>query len=211
FRYKNKDEDPQKIGKELQVQGVLTGRITRRGDEVAVETDLVNVADGSQLWGQRYTRQLSDVAALQNQIVSDLTGKLRTQVTHQETEKMSLGTTTNSEAYELYLKGRFYWNQRTKENLKRSVDCFQQAIAIDPNYALAYVGLAEVYIVSSGYGALQAKEADPLAEIAAKRALELAPNLGAAHSAMGSVYSARHDWTGADREFQQALSLDPKN
>src|SRR5208282_6403149 len=84
-------------------------------------------------------------------------------------------------------------------------------IAIDPNYALAYVGLAEVYIVSSGYGALQAKEADPLAEIAAKRALELAPNLGAAHSAMGSVYSARHDWTGADREFQQALSLDPKN
>ena len=211
FRYKNKDNDPQRIGKELQVQGVLTGRITRRGDEVAVETDLVNVSDGSQIWGQRYTRKLSDVAALQNEIVSDLSGKLRTQVTHQEKERMTVGTTTNSEAYQLYLKGRFYWNQRTKENLQRSIDSFQQAIALDPNYALAYVGLAHVYEVASGVGAFESKQAVPLAEKAAKRALELAPNLGAAHSAMGSVYAAHYDWAASDREFQQAQGLDPKD
>lgn len=175
FRYKNKDEDPQEIGKELQVQGVPTGRITRRGDEVAAETDLVNVSDGSQIWGQRYTRKISDVAALQNEIASDLSARLRTQVTHQEKELMTMGTTANSEAYQLYLKGRFYWNQRTKENLRRSIDCFQQAISLDPNYALAYVGLADAYAVSSGYGAFETKEAAPLAEALVKRALELAP------------------------------------
>ena len=211
FRYKNKEDDPQQIGKELQVQGVLTGRITRRGDEIAVQTDLMNVSDGSQIWGERYTRNSSDVAALQNEIVSDMMGKLQTQVTHQEKELMSLGTTTNSEAYELYLKGRFYWNQRTRENVRRSIDCFQQAIAIDPNYALAYVGLSDAYTVASGYGTLQAKEAVPLAETAAKRALELAPNLGVAHGAMGSVYAAHYDWDGAEREFKQAMSLDPKD
>lgn len=210
FRYKNKDEDPQKIGKELQVQGVLTGRITRRGDEVAVETDLVNVSDGSQIWGQRYTRKISDVAALQNEIASDLSARLRTQVTHQEKELMTMGTTAKSEAYQLYLKGRFYWNQRTKENLRRSIDCFQQAISLDPNYAMAYVGLADAYAVSSGYGAFETKEAAPLAE-AAKRALELAPNLGTAHAAMGSVNAEHRDWAGANREFQLAITLDPKD
>jgi TolB-like protein/Tfp pilus assembly protein PilF/tRNA A-37 threonylcarbamoyl transferase component Bud32 len=211
FRFKNKDDDPQKIGKDLQVQGVLTGRITRRGDELAVETDLVNVSDGSQMWGQRYTRKISDVAALQNDIVSDLSGKLRTRVTHREKEQMNQGTTANSEAYQLYLKGRFYWNQRTRENLLRSIDSFRQAIALDPNYALAYAGLANAYEVASGYSALESKEAEPLAEAAAKRALELAPDLGAAHAAMGSVHAAHRDWDGANREFQQALHLDPKD
>ncbi len=211
FRFKNKEDDPQKIGKDLEVQGVLTGRITRRGDELAVETDLLNVSDGSQMWGQRYTRKISDVAALQNDIVSDLSGKLRTQVTHQEKEMMSLGTTTNSEAYQLYLKGRFYWNQRTRENLARSIESFQQAIALDPNYALAYAGLANAYEVASGYHAMESRQSEPLAEAAAKRALELAPDLGAAHAAMGFVFAAHRDWAGADREFQQALRLDPKD
>jgi serine/threonine protein kinase/Tfp pilus assembly protein PilF len=211
FRYKNKDDDPQRIGKELQVQGVLTGRITRRGDEVAVETDLVKVSDGSQMWGQRYTRKMSDVAALQNEIIADLSSKLQTQVTRQEKQLMSLGTTTNSEAYQLYLTGRFYWNQRTRENIQRSIECFQQAIALDPSYALAYVGLANAYEVASGYRTMESKQSIPLAQAAAKRALELAPELGAAHAAMGAVLAAHYDWTGADREYQQALRLDPKD
>jgi eukaryotic-like serine/threonine-protein kinase len=211
LRFRNKDEDPQKIGKELQVQGVMTGRITQHGDEIAIQTDLVNVSDGTQIWGQRYTRKMSDVAALQNEIVTDLTGKLRTQITHEEKEAMSLGATTNSEAYQLYLKGRFYWNQRTKENILRSIDSFKQAIALDPKYALAYVGLADAYVVSSGYSALASKESIPLAETAAKRALELQPNLGVAHAVMGVVDGARHDWPAANREFEQALTLDPKD
>ena len=211
LRFKNKDEDPQKIGKELQVEGVVSGRITQHGDEIAVETDLVNVADGTQMWGQRYTRKLSDVAALQTEITSDLAGKLRTQVTHQDKELIALGTTTNSQAYQLYLKGRFYWNLRSKENILRSIDSFKQAIALDPKYALAYSGLAVAYNVSSGFGVMQSKEATPLAEAAAGRALELDPNLGSAHAAMGNVFAARYNWPAAEREFQQGLTLDPKD
>jgi eukaryotic-like serine/threonine-protein kinase len=211
LRFRNKDEDPQKIGKELQVQGVMTGRITQHGDEIAVETDLVNVSDGTQIWGQRYTRKMSGVAALQNEIVYDLTAKLRTQITHEEKQAMSLGATTNSEAYQLYLKGRFYWNQRSKENILRSIDSFKQAIALDPKYALAYVGLADSYAVASGYSALQSKESIPLAETAARRAVELQPNLGVAHAAVAFVDAARHDWPAANRESQQALTLDPND
>nr|HEV7954773.1 protein kinase [Candidatus Acidoferrales bacterium] len=155
LRFKNNNnDDPQKIGKDLDVQGVLTGRVTQHGDEIAVETDLVRVSDGSQVWGQRYTRKMSDLAALQNVIVGDLTGKLQTQLTHQEKEMMFLGTTTDSDAYKLYLKGRFYWNQRTREYLQQSIDSYKQAIALDPKYALAYVGLADAYTVASGFGTL---------------------------------------------------------
>ena len=211
LRFKNNNEDPQKIGKDLGVQGVLSGRITQHGDEIAVETDLVKVSDGSQMWGQRYVRKMSDLAALQNAIVSDLTGKLQTQLTHQQKELMSMGTTTNSEAYKLYLRGRFYWNQRTREYLQQSIDCYKQAIALDPNYAVAYVGLADAYTVASGFGTLQSKEAIPLTEDAAQHALDLAPNLGGAHAAMGYVDAARYDWTAAEREYVKAKSLDPTN
>lgn len=211
LRFKNNNGDPQKIGKDLNVQGVLSGRITQHGDEISVETDLVRASDGSQMWGQRYVRKTSDLAALQNAIVSDLTGKLQTQLTNQQKELMSLGTTTNSEAYKLYLRGRFYWNQRTREYLQQSIDCYKQAIALDPNYALAYVGLADAYTVASGFGTLQSKEAIPLTEAAAQHALDLTPNLGGAHAAMGYVYAARYDWAAAEREYLKAKSLDPTN
>ena len=210
FRFKGKEDDPQHIGKELQVQGVLSGRITRHGDEMAFDTELVNVADGTQIWGQRYTRKMSEVAALQGDVVNDLSAKLKARTTPVEKEHMAVGTTSNSDAYQFYLKGRFYWNQRTKENLKRSIDAFHQAIAIDPNYALAYVGLANVYYVSSGYGAFQSKESIPLAEASAKRALELAPNLGEAHAALASALGAYHDWVSAEREYRRAIELDSK-
>lgn len=211
LRFKNNNDDLQKVGKDLGVQGVLTGRVTQHGDEIAIETDLVRVSDGSQMWGQRYTRKMSDLAALQNAIVGDLTGKLQTQITHQEKELMSLGTTTDSDAYKLYLRGRFYWNQRTREYLQQSIDCFKQAIALDPQYALAYVGLADAYTVASGFGTLQSTEAIPLAEAAAQKALELTPNLGGAHAAMGYVYAARYDWPAAEREYLKAEGLDATN
>jgi tetratricopeptide (TPR) repeat protein len=151
---------------------------------------------------------MSDLAALQNAIVGDLTGKLQTQLTHQEKEMMSLGTTTDSDAYKLYLKGRFYWNQRTREYLQQSIDCYKQAIALDPKYALAYVGLANAYTVAAGFGTLESTDAIPLTEAAAQKALELAPNLGGAHAAMGYVYAARYDWPAAEREYLKAESLD---
>jgi tetratricopeptide (TPR) repeat protein len=121
---------------------------------------------------------------------------------------MFLGTTTDSDAYKLYLKGRFYWNQRTREYLQQSIDSYKQAIALDPKYALAYVGLADAYTVASGFGTLQSTDAIPLTEAAAQKALELAPNLGGAHAAMGYVYAARYDWPAAEREYLKAESLD---
>jgi len=211
FRFKGKEDDPQRIGKELQVAGVLTGRMTRRGDDMALEAELVKVSDGSQVWGQRYVRPMAQVAALQQEVVSALSSKLRAQLTQVEKERMTLGATANSEAYQFYLEGRFHWNQRNKENLKRAVDCFQRAIEKDPKYALAYVGLAETYFVSSGYGGRTSKEAIPLAEAAAKRALELAPELGAAHAALAGAMAGRWDWTGAEQEFKRALELDPND
>ena len=211
FRYKNKEEDPQRLGKELQVAGVLTGRITRHNDEMAFEADLLNVSDGSQIWGKRYVRSMAQISALQEEVVNDLSAKLRTQLTPTEENRMALGGTKNSEAYQLYLQGRFYWNQRNKENLQRSMDSFKRTIAADPNYALAYVGLADAYFVSSGYGAMQSKESIPLSEAAARRALELAPNLGSAHTALANSLYGHRDWAGAEREFKRAIDLDPND
>jgi TolB-like protein len=210
FRFKNKEDDPQRIGKDLQVQGVLNGRITRQGDAIAFDTELVSVADGTQIWGRRYSRKMSDVAALHDDVVSDLSAKLSARMTSDAKQHLALGTTTNSDAYQLYLKGHFYWNQRTRDNLKRSVEAFQQAIALDPNYALAYAGLADAYSVSSGYGAMNSKESVPLAQAAARHALELAPNLGQAHAALAGVLAAHHDWINCEREYQRAIELDPK-
>jgi tetratricopeptide (TPR) repeat protein len=195
----------------LQVQGVLTGRMTRNGDQMAFEADLVNVSDGSQIWGQRYVRPMTQVAALQEEVVTDLSAKLRAKMTQVEKDRITLGATADSEAYQLYLQGRFYWNQRNKENLKRAINSFQRAIEKDPKYALAYAGLSETYYVSSGYGLLQSKESIPLAEAAAQQALKLAPNLGAAHTAMGAVRESFRDWAGAEREFKRAIELDPND
>jgi len=143
FRYKGKDTNAQTIGKELNVQAILNGRVIQRGDQLDLNVELVDAATENVLWSHQYNRQQSDLVALQSEIARDVSGKLKSQLSRAEVAKVEKNYTSNTEAYQLYLKGKFYWNKRTGESLKQAVDSYQQAIEKDPSFALAYSGLAE--------------------------------------------------------------------
>jgi serine/threonine protein kinase/Tfp pilus assembly protein PilF len=208
FRYKGKEEDPRQIGKNLDVEAVLTGRVTQRADELMVQADLVNVSDGTEIWGQRYSRKMADVSVVQGEIATDISGELGRRLTGEE-QSLTHGGTKNPKAYQLYLRARFHWNKRTPNDLRKSIEYFQQAIQSDPGYALAHLGLAEAYAVGSGYGVLGPRDAVSRAESAATKALELDPNLGEAHSVLADIKSAQFDWQGAEKEFRRTMKLAP--
>jgi len=207
FRHKGSTEDPRKIGRDLDAQAVLAGRVTRRGEEIAVQVDLIRVADGTQLWGERYVRDLDSLSTLQDDVALALVRQLRPG----DAGRTAAATAVDPDAYQLYLKGRFHWNRRTREDITRSIEYFRQAIEKDPGYALAHLGLADAYNVASGYQVLPSKESIPLAGAAARRALELDPGIGAAHAVLGSTLTSRYDWAGAEREFRRAIELSPKS
>jgi len=209
FRFKGKQEDLRQIGQALNVQAVLTGNLKQRGDEINIQADLVRVSDGSQIWGEQYTRKLADAAGLQGEIARDISMKLRSRLTGEQAKTLASASTGSSEAYEFYLKGRFHWNKRTDQDLRKSIDYFQQAIQKDPGYALAYVGLADAYWVSTGYGVYTSAEAIPKAEAAATRALQLAPDLAEGHSSYALLRSAQRRWREAEDEFRRAIELKP--
>jgi eukaryotic-like serine/threonine-protein kinase len=208
FRFKGSEDDPREIGRGLNVEAVLTGHFTQRGDEVVLQADLVNVQDGSQLWGQRYVRRMAGFAGLQGDLARDLTARLRPAA---QQEQAVRAETQDSEAYQLYLRGRHHWNRRTLEDLRLATDYFQQAILRDPNYALAYAGLAATYAVGPGYGLLASREAAERAEVAARRALELDPDLPQALVILGQVQAQRYDWVAAERTLSRALQLSPND
>jgi len=209
FHFKGKQDDPRQVGQALNVQAVLTGSLKQRGDEINIQADLVRVSDGSQIWGEQYTRKLADVSSLQGEIARDISAKLRSRLTGEQAKTLASSSTGNSEAYELYLKGRFHWNKRTEEDIRKSIDYFQQAIDKDPTYALAYVGLADAYGVSTGYGVYTSLEALPKAQEAATRALQLAPDLAEAHSSYAYVLAGQRRWTESEKEFKRAIELKP--
>src|SRR5208282_4849188 len=152
FRYKGKDIDVQKIGKELTVDALLTGRVVQHGDTIQVSADLTNVQDNTEIWGEQYERKATDIIALQQQIAGDIAGKLRSTMSGAERQQATRQGTQNAEAYQLYVKGRYYWNKRTNADIKTAISCFNQAIDKDPSYALAYAGLADSYSVLPNYG-----------------------------------------------------------
>ncbi len=210
FRYKAKEVDPIKVGRELKVGAVITGRVTHRGDGLIIRADLVDVSNGSQLWGEQYNRKLTDILAVQEDIAKEISDKLRLRLSGDEQKRLAKRFTENTEAYQLYLKGRYHWNRRTGESLKKSIDFFEQAIEKDPNYALAYTGLADAYNVISPYAALPPKEVFPKAKAAATRAVALDDTLAEAHTSLAYVEAAYdRDWPGAEREFKRALDLNP--
>ena len=171
FRFKGKEDDPQQIGKMLQVNAVLTGRVVQHEDHVAVEADLVNTADGTELWGSHYDRTMANITDVQADITRDISSRLRIQLSGNEQRRMGAGT-ANPEAYRLYLEGRQLWYGRTPEGLKKSIDLFQQAIAADPNYALAYAGLADTYNIGPSYNiGITSKQGQLLADEATRKAL----------------------------------------
>jgi eukaryotic-like serine/threonine-protein kinase len=212
FRFKGKDEDPQKIGQQLQVSAVLIGRITQHGDDVAVQADLVNTSDGTELWGSHYERGSADITQLQGDIARDISKRLRVQLSGEKQQRVGSAGTANPEAYRLYLEGRQLWYGRTTEGLKKSIDLFQQAIAADPNYALAYAGLGETYNVIPSYRAgITSQQAALLAEAATRKALELDDSLPEAHLARAGFLTFSWRWREADQEFRRAIELDPNN
>ena len=211
FRFKGKDDDPRQIGENLKVAAVLTGRMTQRGDDVTIQADLIDVATNAQIWGEHYIRKMGDVSSLQGEIARDISSKLRSKMTGEEQHRMSSGTTANAEAYQLYLKGRYHWGKRGNEDVSKSIELFKQAVATDPGYAQAYAGLADAYFVSSGYGVLKSKQSIPLGEAAAKRALELVPNLAEGHSALANSFAAEWKWRDSEREFKRAIELNPSS
>ncbi|MBD0294124.1 MAG: hypothetical protein ICV84_02830, partial [Flavisolibacter sp.] len=145
FRYKGKEKDPQTIGKELNVQAVLNGRVVQRGDSLILYLELVDAATNNQIWGDEYNRKSADLIEMQSEVARDVTGKLQIKLSGAEKQKLAKNYTANAEAYQLYLKGRYYYNKRTLKNMDKSIEYYQQAIALDPNYALAYAGLVDSY------------------------------------------------------------------
>jgi len=211
FRYKGKETESQTAGKDLNVQAILNGRVAQRGQQLSVFVELIDVSLNKVMWSQRYDRQQSDLVTLQSEIARDVSSKLQSKLSGTEVAKVEKTYTANPEAYQLYLKGRFYWNKRTGESLKQSVDFYSQAIAKDPNYALAYSGLSESYGLFPGYSVALPQESMPKAKAAAVRAIEIDDSLAEAHSALG-VYLSMYSWNqpAAEQEFRRAIALNPK-
>jgi TolB-like protein/DNA-binding winged helix-turn-helix (wHTH) protein/Tfp pilus assembly protein PilF len=211
FRYKGKEFDPQEVGQGLGVRAVLVGRVLQQRDSLIVRTELVDVANGWQLWGEQYNRKLADILGLQEDIAREISEKLRIKLTGEEKKRLAKRYTDDSEAYRLYLKGRYYWNKYTKEGLTKAIEYFDRAIELDPSYALAYTGLADSYYrLSNAY--LPPKETLPKARKSAMKALEIDDTLAEAHASLGLI-KLYHDWdlSGAEREYKRAIDLDPRS
>jgi len=209
FRYKGKPVDPQVVGRELKVRAVLMGLVRQTGERLNVQVDLVDATTGAQLWGEEYERKLSDVLLVKQTIAREVTEKLRLRLTGEQQQRLVKRDTTNPEAYQFYLKGRYYWEKRTAENLKKALDQFQQAADKDPNYALAYVGLADCYLLLEDYVGTPASETYPKAKAFAQRALQLDSSLAEAHTSLAYVYSNLWQWEQAEEEFERAIKLNP--
>jgi non-specific serine/threonine protein kinase len=210
FRYRGHESETERIGRELNVRAVLTGRVVQRGDNLNIQTELVDVAGDSQLWGQQYSRKFSEIISVQEEIAKEVSEKLRLRPSGEEQKRLARRYTESPEAHQLYLKGRFLWNRRTGETLKRAAEYFQQAIDKDPGYALAWAGLADCYAVYGFYNVLSPKVGAPKAREAASKALALDETLAEPHAALGYLKD-RYDWDypGAEREFKRAFELNP--
>jgi TolB-like protein/DNA-binding winged helix-turn-helix (wHTH) protein/Tfp pilus assembly protein PilF len=211
FSYKNRAVDPIKVGRELGVRAVFIGRVVEREGSLIIQADLLDVTDGSQLWGEQYHRKFSDVLAVQEEIAKQISEGLRLKLTGEEQKRLTRHHTENAEAYQLYLKGRYYWNKRTAESLNKGVEYFQQAIDKDPNYALAYAGLTDSYsLLGSSTGGLSPKETFSKAKAAAAKALAIDDTLSEAHAALALVHLRYDwDWSATEREIKRAIALNP--
>jgi serine/threonine protein kinase len=213
FRYKGKEVDPQKVASELSVQAILNGRVVQRGDDLALYLSLVDARTGNQLWGEQYNRKLTDLVFLQQEISRDVSEKLRLKLTGEEQRRVAKRYTDSSEAYELYLKGRYFSSNPTEINLKKSIEYFQQAIDKDPNYALAYAGVGSAYQSLGGFlGFVSPGETAPKGKAAIIKALSIDETLDDAHSTL-ALFTLTYDWDlpKAEREYKRAIELNPNN
>lgn len=211
FRYKGKDVDAQKVGNELGVSALVSGRVVPHDGTIEVSAELTDVRDNTEIWGQHYSGRSADIVSLQQQISGDIADKLRSKLSTSEKQQVTKQGTQNPEAYELYLKGRYAWNKRTHGDLDRAISYFSQAIAKDPGYALAYSGLADAYGILEAYGGTPSEDY-PKSNAAARRALELDATLARPHAILGlNQMEYEWDFAGGEAEFKKALELDPND
>ena len=211
MRYKGKENDVAKIASELGVDAVMTGRLTKRGDNLNITVELVDARTNKSLWGEQYERKLSELLTTQREIVAEIVSKLQLKLSGESEQKLAKKYTDNNEAYQLYLQGRFHWNKRQATELEKAVVFFKQALEKDPNFAMAYSGLADTYAVFPIYGDFRPKDNMPQAKAAALKALEIDPNLAEAHASLGKVlFDYEFDFTGAEKSFKRAIELNPK-
>ena len=210
FRYKGQAPAPRQVGRELDVMAVLTGQVSRRGDDISVSVELIDARDDTHIWGERYTRKLSDLPALQQELSRDVADELRLRLSGDERRQLVKNYATNSEAYQLYLQGRYQWNKRTAEGLQQGIEYFTRAVERDPSYAPAYSGLADCYWLLNVYNVGPATDYGAKARGAATKALELDETLAEAHASLASVsYRYDWDWAEAERHFRRATQLRP--
>jgi serine/threonine-protein kinase len=210
FRYKGKTTDARTIGKELNVQAILNGLVAQRSDQLTLSLELVDAITENVIWSQQYNRRQTDLVTLQGEIARDVSNKLKSKLSGADVAKVEKTYTANPEAYQLYLKGKFFWNKRTGESLKQAAELYRQAIEKDPNYALAFSGMAETYVLFSSYDVAPADDSMPQAKAAASRALEIDEQLAEAHTALG-FYLFNYEWDrdGSEKEFRRAIELKP--
>jgi len=209
-KYKSAPDNLRDIAKQLGVLNILEGSVQRAADQVRVTVQLINATTDAHLWAETYDRKLTDIFAVESDVAKTIADTLHAKLTGSEKSAIAKRPTADTEAYELYLKGRFFWNKRTGPDLRKAIAYFNQAIAKDPNYALAYAGLADAYVLLPPYGAASALESFPQAEAAAKKALELDDALAEAHTSLAQVLvSYDFDFEGSTREFERAIALNP--
>jgi len=209
-RYDAPNQDPVAAGRELGVEAVIEGSVQRVGGRIRVTVQLVSVKDRTPLWAEKFDEQFTDIFAVQDRISEQVARALTLTLSSTEKELLTKHFTENSDAYQLYLKGRYFWNKRTVEGLNKGISYFNEAVEKDPSYALAYVGLADSYSLLSDYGGLPPKEAYPQAEKAAMQALALDERLAEAHAALGLIKTSYEwDWPGAEQEYRRAIELNP--
>ena len=209
FRYKGKDADLETIAKELNVQAILNGRVVQRGDQITLSLELVDVQKNRVIWTEQYQRKQSELVSLQSEIAKDVSTKLAPKLSRAEETKVARTATADPEAYQAYLRGRYYWNRRTAENIRKAIEQFKTATDRDPNYALAFAGLGDCYAVLSEYAGLPASETAPQAKAYAERAIAIDGQLGEPHATLGSVLRQLWQWDEAEKEYKRAIELNP--
>jgi serine/threonine protein kinase/tetratricopeptide (TPR) repeat protein len=209
-RFRRRELDALEIGHDLGVRAIFAGRMYQFGDDLVIKTELVDVNDGSQLWGAQYRRKLDDLGAIEQELSLEICERLRVRLNEEERRRLAKRHTENAAAYQAYLKGRYYWNQRTAKALKKAIESFEEAIKLDDGYALAYAGLADCYCLVSIYGAAPPKAVMPRAKAAAIKALELDDGLAEAHTSLAAALVwFDWDWEASEREFKRAIELNP--
>ena len=211
FHYKRKDVEPRRVGRELGAAAVLTGKVRQMQDALSVQVDLVDTATGAQIWGARYDRKIADLVAIKQAIAQEVTAKLKLKLSGEEQRRLVKRDSTNAEAYQFYLRGRYFWNKRTSDGIKQAIEHFQQSVERDPNFALGYVGLADSYTGLTFYNFAAPHEAMPKAKESAIKALTLDDTLAEAHATLAHIL-INYDWnsSAAEKEFKRSIELNPE-